>query len=60
MDINWSADIGLQQNVEVNGEVGSGVIQAGNKTPVVLYNDEYGPVEGYLEFSMAEIHKKYL
>ena len=51
VDINWSADIGLQQNVEVNGEVGSGVIAAGNKTPVVLYNDEYGQVEGYLEFS---------
>lgn len=51
VDINWSADSGLQQNVEVNGEVGSGVIAAGNKTPVVLYNDEYGPVEGYLEFS---------
>ena len=50
-EINWSADSGLQQNLEVNGEVGSGIISAGENIPVVLYNDEYGPVEGYLEFS---------
>ena len=51
VDIHWQTDSGLQQNVEVNGEVGSGIIPAGNKVPVVLFNDEYGPVEGYLEFS---------
>ena len=57
-EINWQTDSGLQQNVEVNGEVGSGVIQAGNKTPVVLYNDEYGPVEGYLEFNNGKDTQK--
>lgn len=50
-DISWSTDQGIQNNLEVNGEVGSGRIQAGNKVPVTLYNDEYGPVEGYVEFS---------
>lgn len=50
-EINWSTDSGLQQNLEVNGEVGSGIISAGENIPVVLFNDEYGPVEGYLEFS---------
>lgn len=49
--IQWQTDSGLQQNLEVNGEVGSGVIPAGNKVAVNLFNDEYGPAEGYLEFS---------
>lgn len=51
VDIHWQTDSRLQTNVEVNGEVGYGIIPAGNKVPVVLFNDEYGPVEGYLEFS---------
>ena len=51
VDVEWQTDSGLQLNLEVNGEVGSGIIPAGNKVPVVLFNDEYGPVEGYLEFS---------
>ena len=50
-DIDWSADQGIQNNLEVNGEVGYGRIQAGNKVPVTLFNDEYGLVEGYIEFS---------
>lgn len=50
-DIDWSADQGIQNNLEVNGKVGYGRIQAGNKAPVTLFNDEYGPVEGYVEFS---------
>lgn len=49
-DINWSTDQGLQL-VEVNGEVGQGIIPAGNRVPVNIYNDEYGPAEGYIEFS---------
>lgn len=50
-DITWRTDQGIQNNLEVNGEVVSGRIQAGNKVPVTLYNEEYGPVEGYVEFS---------
>lgn len=50
-DIDWSTDEGIQNNLEVNGEVGYGRIQAGNKVPVTLFNDEYGLVEGYIEFS---------
>lgn len=51
VDVEWQTDSGLQNNVEVNGEVVSGVIKAGNKVPVTLFNDEYGPVEGYIEFN---------
>lgn len=50
-DIDWSTDEGIQNNLEINGEVGRGRIQAGNKVPVTLFNDEYGLVEGYIEFS---------
>lgn len=49
-EVNWSTDKNLQDNVEVNGEVGSGVISAGDKVAVTLFNDEYGPAEGYIEF----------
>lgn len=49
-DIDWRADQGIQNNLEVNGEVGNGKILAGNKVPVALFNDEYGPAEGYIEF----------
>ena len=49
-EVNWSTDQNLQDNVEVNGEVGSGVISAGDKVAVTLFNDEYGPAEGYIEF----------
>ena len=51
VDIHWQTDSGLQNNIEVNGEVGSGIIPAGNKVAVNLFNDEYGIVEGYLEFN---------
>lgn len=50
-EVTWQTDQRLQQNVEVNGEVGYGRIQTGNKVPVTLFNDEYGLVEGYIEFS---------
>ena len=60
-DVYWSADSGIQNNLEINGEVGYGVISKGGKVPVYLYNDEYGPVRGYIEFNNGkEIQKIYV
>lgn len=60
-DVYWSADSGIQNNLEINGEVGYGIISKGGKVPVYLYNDEYGPVRGYIEFNNGkEIQKIYV
>lgn len=50
-EVIWGTDQDLQNNVEVNGQVGNGRIQAGDKVPVNLFNDEFTPSEGYIEFS---------
>lgn len=47
----WATDQNIQLNLEINGEVGSGIIEAGDKVPVNFYNDEYGLVEGYVSFT---------
>lgn len=57
-DVYWSADSGIQNNLEINGEVGYGVISKGGKVPVYLYNDEYGPVRGYIEFNNGKETQK--
>lgn len=49
-DISWMTDVNIQNNVEVNGEVGQGRIQAGNQVAVNFFNDEFTPCEGNVRF----------
>lgn len=49
-DIEWGSDVNIQNNVEVNGEVGYGQIQAGNQVAITFFNDEFTPCEGYIRF----------
>lgn len=49
-DIEWGSDVNIQNNVEVNGEVGNGQIQAGNQVAITFFNDEFTPCEGYIRF----------
>ena len=49
-DIYWMSDVNIQNNVEINGDVGQGQIQAGNQVAVTFFNDEFNQCEGHVRF----------
>ena len=51
--VEWDTDEGIQLNVELNGEVGHGRIQAGEYVPITFFSDQ-NECEGYFTFRNGE------